>query len=378
MESRQIVVYADRRPMPGVIEPGTHQTYRNPRVAVEVRLLGELEAGAIRVAMAYAGLCGTDMHLMETDPATGYTRCSAPVLIGPGGRVIGHEGVGRILSVGSRVEHLSPGQIVTFESIIVCHHCDECRRGQFNQCRHARLLGLETDGLFGSVVDVPAQLAHDVTALGSSDRALRAAACVEPAAVAYVACQNTRMTGGDVVVIFGAGPIGLYAAMLSKGVFGASRVHVVEPVHFRRDFASRWADDVHDVEDFFRQPPSGVNVVIEASGVTSNVSRVFRHLGANGRVVLLARSGESLVLSDVDHMITNAIQVAGSRGHLCGAFATILNLCRSGRMELGDIVTRVADGPEALAGLLGSPKQVVAENCKVLVRFYGGHDGNHL
>lgn len=369
MESCQIVVYAERQPMPGETEPGTHRTYRNPRVSLEARSLGALEADAIRVGMIYAGLCGTDTHLMETDPGTGYVRCSAPALIGPGGRVIGHEGVGRILEVGSRVENLVPGQLVTFESIIVCHHCEECRRGQFNQCRHARLLGLETDGLFGSIVDVPAQLAHDVTAMGSSDRALRAAACVEPAAVAYVACQNTRVTGGDVVVIFGAGPIGLYAAMLSKGVFGASRVHVVEPAQFRRDFASKWADEVHDVEDFFRRPPSSVNVVIEASGVTGNVTRVFRRIGANGRVALLARSGESLAIDDVDHMITNAIQVTGSRGHLCGAFMTILSLCRSGRIELGEIVTRVADGPEELCELLRSPERVAAENCKVLARF---------
>lgn len=378
MESHRVVVFADRQPMSGMAEPGTHQVYRHPRVSVEKCEMGELGTDAIRVAMLYGGLCGTDVHLLESDPQTGYVRCSAPVLIGPAGRVIGHEAVGRILAVGSGVKHLEVGQVVTFESIIVCHHCEECRRGQFNQCRHAKLLGLESDGLFGTIVDVPAKLAHDVTAFATDDRALRAAACVEPAAVAYVACQNIRVTGGDVVVVFGAGPIGVFAAMLCKGVFGAARVHLVEPVPFRRNFASRWADETHDVEGFFHHPPPAINAVIETSGVTGNVTRVFRHLGANGRVALLARNGESLLLNDVDHMITNAILVTGSRGHLCGAFTTILNLCRRGRLDLEGIVTDVVDAPEGLCELLRSPQRIVTDNCKVLARFRGVEDGINI
>ena len=368
MDTEVVVVHADRDPLKGVANPGPHQIYRNPRVSLEHRQLDRLHPDEIRVEMVYAGLCGTDVHLVETNPATGYIRCSAPAKIPPEGRVIGHEGVGRVVAIGAHVRHVKPGEYVTFESIIVCHYCDVCRRGQFNQCLRARLLGLEKDGLFGTVVDVPSMLTHDVSSLAGTDRGLRAAACVEPAGVAYVGCQNTRISGGDEVVVFGGGPIGLFSALLSKTIFGASRVHLVEPVPFRREFARKWCDAVYDVEEFFADMPCGVDVVIEASGHVPNVTRVFRRLNANARVALLARSGAPLTLDAVDHMITNQVSLIGSRGHLCGAFATILNLYRSGRLPLEEIVTEVVEGPAGLCARLQSPGRILDANCKVLAR----------
>jgi len=100
-----------------------------------------------------------------------------------------------------------------------------------------------------------------------------------------------------------------------------------------------------------------------------NVRRVFRRLSANGRVALLGRSGKPLVLDAVDHMITNAVSLIGSRGHLGGAFANILNLCQNGRISLDEIVTQVVQGPEELCGILRTPEKLVKENCKVLASF---------
>lgn len=370
MESKAIVIRAEKQPMPGVTNPGPHQLYKNPEVSVEKRVLGVLHPDEIRVRMIYAGLCGTDVHLMERDRKTGYIRSSAPAKIPDGGRVIGHEGIGKVIEVGKNVRHLQQGAVVTFESIIVCHYCDVCRKGQFNQCRNAKLLGLETDGIFGEIVDVPAMLAHDVTSITHSDQDYQAIACVEPAGVAYVACQNTRITGGDTVVVFGAGPIGIFTAMLAKTVFGASDVHVVEPIAFRREFARTWSDHVHDVDTFFSDPPKSVDVVVEASGVMENITKIFRKVNANGRIAMLARSGESLVLNAMDHMITNAISIIGSRGHLCGAFTDILNLYRQGRLPLQRIVTSVIQGPDAFKQFIGKAENIIlTENCKVLIRF---------
>jgi threonine dehydrogenase-like Zn-dependent dehydrogenase len=368
MKSKVVVLYADKEPMKGIDNPGPHQIYKNPRVSVENRLLDKLDPDEIRVEMIFAGLCGTDVHLSESNPETGYIRSSAPAEIPSEGRIIGHEGVGRVIDVGTNVRHLHSGSFVTFESIIVCHYCDICRKGQFNQCRYAKLLGLEKDGLFGTIVDVPAMLSHDVSEFSNSEEDLMAVACVEPAGVAYVACQNTRITGGDVVVVFGGGPIGIFTAMLSKNVFGASAVYVVEPVEFRRKLAARWSDGVYDVEEFFDNCPDFVDVVVEASGSLDNINRIFRRINANGRVALLARSGVPMVLDALDHMITNAISIVGSRGHLCGAFSDILNLYRKGRIALPDIVTEVINGPEEMCEKLKSTEKILQENCKVLVR----------
>jgi threonine dehydrogenase-like Zn-dependent dehydrogenase len=374
MESKVVVVRADDDPIKGIADPGPHQRYKTPRVSVESRILPALSPDEVRVKMVYAGVCGTDVHLVITNPDTGYIRCSAPAQIPATGRVIGHEGVGRVLEVGSQVRHIRPGAFVTFESIIACHYCDECRRGDFNQCRHALLLGMEKDGLFGEIVDVPSMLTHDVTEMVKSEKGLRAAVCVEPAGVAYVACQNTHLGAGDVVLIFGAGPIGLFAAMLSRVIFGASQVHMVEPVPFRRKMAEKWSDEIYDVNEFFNCNPFSVDVVIEASGNMNNINRVFRRLNANGRVAFLGRSGEPLLLDAVDHMITNAISLIGSRGHLGGAFTKILNLHHNGRISIDDIVTGIINGPEGICDLLKSPSKILEENCKVLVNFDTGRN----
>jgi len=368
MESRAVILYADRLPMTGIVNPRPHQLYRNPRMAVETRPMRELAPNEIRVDMIYAGICGTDVHLLETHPETGYVRCSAPAEIPETGRVLGHEGVGRVVAVGSQVHHVSPDAWVAFESIIVCHHCDACRNGRFNQCQHARLLGLEQDGLFGTTVHVPALLAHDVTQYVHTGQDLQGMACLEPAGVALVACQNGRISPGDVVVVFGAGPIGLFSAIMARNIFGASQVYVVEPMPFRRNFAAQWCDHPFDVEDFFDHPSVFADVVIEASGCLENVSRIFRRVNGNGRIILLARSGGALEIHDVDHMITNAVTVTGSRGHLGGALGTILRLSRSGRLSLHELVTEVVSGPEGLVDMLASPKRILEENCKVLVR----------
>jgi threonine dehydrogenase-like Zn-dependent dehydrogenase len=369
MESKVVVVHADRKPMEAVVNPLSTQTYCNPRVSIQTRTLGRLHPDAVRVEMIYSGLCGTDVHLLETNPETGYIRCSAPVKIPPEGRILGHEGVGRVIAIGAHVRHIVPGDYVTFESIIICHDCRACRSGHPNQCLRARLLGLEEDGLFGTVVDVLSQIVYEVAALAGTDEGLKAAACSEPAGVGYVACENARVGSGDVVVIFGGGPIGVVCAMLCKKVFGAAVVHLVEPAPFRRTFSQSWSDRVYDIEEFFADPsPPRVDVVIEASGVMDNVRRVFRRLNPNGRVVLLGRSGAPLTLDGMDHMITNAISLTGSRGSLGGAVAKVLSLYASGIIPLDAIVTDVLDGPQKLCGLLKSPERIIDANCKVLVR----------
>lgn len=84
--------------------------------------------------------------------------------------------------------------------------------------------------------------------------------------MAYVACENAQIKAGDRVVIFGAGPIGILVAALSKSVFGASEVHVIEPIEYRRNFVKQWADKVYSNEELLRENHQNFDVVIEASG----------------------------------------------------------------------------------------------------------------
>jgi threonine dehydrogenase-like Zn-dependent dehydrogenase len=342
--------------------------YRAPRLTIESRPLRDLMPGHVRVRMLMAGICGTDLHLVRSDPATGYIVGSAPLDVGPGGLILGHEGVGEICAVGEGAGSLTVGDVVTFESLLTCQQCSACRRGQFNQCSRGRLIGTEVDGLFREMVDVPARIVHDVSDLARTPDGLRAAACIEPAACAHVALTRLALRPGERVVVFGAGPIGLYAAMLGREAFGAS-VHVVEPLAGRRQLATAFCERASDVEEFFANDPGApFDVAIEASGSLDNIDRVLPRLGAGGRIGLLARSGRALRLDAVDHLITNGISIVGSRGHLGGAFEDVLTLYRSGRLPLHRSVTAVVDGLEGLQREILASDPLEHRHAKVLAR----------
>ena len=366
-QTRVLVLNAEDEGPQGTSTTSPRRRYKHPSVQIETRELGPLAHDHIRVAMLYAGICGTDLHLLQTDADAGYIQTSAPVFIPPEGRVFGHEGVGRVLATGANVSSPSRGDVVAFASILACLQCDICRRGDFNQCSHARLLGMEIDGLFGTIVDVPASLAYDVSEINTDD-GLRAMACLEPAAVALLACERGQVAAGNTVAIFGGGPIGIFCAILCKRVFGATHVALIEPLEFRRKLAARWCDAVYDVDSYFGIK-SAVDVVIEASGDVDNISRVFPRIGANGRVILLGRRGKPLGLGDVDHMITQAISITGSRGHLGGSLGRVAALHRTGLLPLDAVITQELESLEALRDALQHPERLAEAQCKVVVRF---------
>ena len=367
MKTRVLKVKAEKDPMSNIERPLPNQIYKNPYLEIENREVGELDLNSIRIRMIYVGVCGSDIHVLKKNQQTGYISSSVPLDIPNDGRIIGHEGVGQVIEVGENVNHITPGMYVTLESIVVCNHCIACKRGDFNQCKNAKLLGLEIDGIMGEIVDVNANLAHDITKYIKSEDDLISMACIEPAGVAFDACKNAEVQAGDTVVVFGGGPIGLYSALLSKLAFGAANVHIIEPIEFRRNLLKKSFKYVYDSLLSFKENIEKIDVIIETSGDLSNISKVFNLIDANGRIVLLARSGEALCIDTVDYMITNNIKIIGSRGHLCGAFDKILKIYAFNDIPLKKSVTSVVVGLEKLKKML-ERQNIEQKDCKIVVK----------
>ncbi|OUC52181.1 alcohol dehydrogenase [Eggerthia catenaformis] len=366
MNTDVLIVKAEKSPLTNSKVLLPNQLYKNPFLSIEQRKLCELEDNKIRLKMIYVGICGTDLHLVNNNKITGYITSSAPVDIPRDGRVIGHEGVGEVIQVGKNVRNIKTGMIVTLESIITCGYCEYCKNGNYNQCENSKLLGFETDGLMGNVVDVDASIAHDVTKYIKNEEDLKSMACIEPAGVAFVACENANILPGDNVVIFGGGPIGAYVAMFSRKIFGASEIYIVEPVEFRRKILKKWTDNVYEKVDYIKDNIENINIIIEASGELENINHIFESLAPNGKVVLLGRSGRELNLKNVDHMITNNIKIIGSRGHLGGAFFKIFKLYSKGMIDLNHIITTEIVGLSSLKEILTN--DFIHMNCKAIVK----------
>jgi (R,R)-butanediol dehydrogenase/meso-butanediol dehydrogenase/diacetyl reductase len=179
----------------------------------------------VLVEVLWCGICGTDLHEylvgpivtpIEPHPLTG---AKLP-------QTLGHEFSARIVEVGSAVTDLEVGDRVAIMPAIVCNRCEWCRRAIGHLCVRFACTGLsaETGGLSQFAVLKDYQLA----ALPDSMTDLEGAV-VEPASVAAYGVDRAGIRGGDVVLVTGAGPIGVLSALYASAV-GASTVVIAEPI----------------------------------------------------------------------------------------------------------------------------------------------------
>jgi len=187
-----------------------------------------------------ASLCGTDIHIYHWDPAI---RPRIEKATGGVSRslTIGHEFCGEVVEVGSEVrgvardasETIQVGDLVSAESHIVCWDCYSCRRGQHHVCERDVILGVERDGGFAEYVAIPATCAW----VHREPMVPEVACVLEPFGNAVHAATEYPLQGAS-VVIFGAGPIGLFTVVVALAE-GARDVVVVDPMAFRLDLARR-------------------------------------------------------------------------------------------------------------------------------------------
>ena len=92
-----------------------------------------LTAGMVLLRVHRAGICGTDIHYYE-EGRFGSFAVTAPF-------ILGHEVTGQVVQVGENASHLAVGQRVVVNPARQCGHCDYCRSGRGNLCRHVVMLG---------------------------------------------------------------------------------------------------------------------------------------------------------------------------------------------------------------------------------------------
>ena len=217
--------------------------YRGPyKIGVEEKDVPRIEhPNDAIVRVTTAAICGSDLHLyhgMMPDTRVGST--------------FGHEFVGIVHEVGPSVQNLSVGDRVMVPFNIYCGTCFFCARGLYSNCHNVNPNATAVGGIYGyshttggydggqaefvrvPFADVgPAIVPHW---LPEEDAVL----CTDALATGYFGAQLADIEEGDVVVVFGAGPIGLYAAR-SAWFMGAGRVIVVDSLEDRLEMARTFA-----------------------------------------------------------------------------------------------------------------------------------------
>lgn len=239
-------------------------------------------AGEIRIRVAAAGICGTDMQIYRWAPRMA-RRMSLP-------RILGHEASGVVDRIGPGVDGLQAGDRVSLESHIFCGSCRPCRMGRAHLCNRTRYPGIDVDGAFAEYVTVPARIAWT----NPPDLAHEIAAMLEPFGIAVHACLAGGGVAGRTVLVNGCGPIGLMAVAAARAL-GASRILACDPNPLRLAVAERMGADrpvdpsAEDAAAAARDLTAGegVDVGIEFSGVEAGFAAVFDALAKGGEFRLV-------------------------------------------------------------------------------------------
>jgi threonine 3-dehydrogenase len=240
----------------------------------------EPQDGEVVLRVEAASVCGTDLHLYDWNPWAA-SRVQPP-------RVMGHEMGGVVESVGSGADGVKVGARVAVESHIVCGHCPECRRGDFHVCANTRILGVDVDGVFATRVRVPVRNVWPVP----QDMPFELAALMEPFGNAVHCCSHGKLRG-QVVGVFGCGPIGCAAIAIARAD-NAKRIVAIDRNRYRLDLAERMGADAvvdatqGDVEASVTRAAGGaLDLALEMSGAESAIVDACRLVRPGGWISLL-------------------------------------------------------------------------------------------
>ncbi|HWW33708.1 MAG TPA: zinc-dependent alcohol dehydrogenase family protein [Xanthobacteraceae bacterium] len=209
-------------------------------------------------------ICGTDLHILKGDVPT----CKP-------GRILGHEGVGVVDSVGAGVTSFRPGDRVLISCISACGKCEYCRKGMYSHCTTGGwILGNEIDGTQAEYVRIP----HADTSLyripeGAEEDALVMLSDILPTGF-ECGVLNGKVQPGDVVGIVGAGPIGL-AALLTAQFYSPAEIIMIDLDDSQMEVAKRFgatatvnSKDGKAAEKVMKMTGGrGVDAAIEAVGI---------------------------------------------------------------------------------------------------------------
>jgi L-gulonate 5-dehydrogenase len=270
--------------------------------------------GEALLRVRYVGICGSDLHTYQgTSPLVTY-----PV-------IPGHELCCEVIESDERFK---PGDFVVVEPLLSCGHCYPCRLGRYNCCDQLRVLGVQIDGGMVEEMALPERVLHRLPA--GADPAF--APLVEMLSIGYHACNRGRVEREDKVLVIGAGPIGLGAALVAKD--RGARVGILDQIESRLhlsqelgvDFVFEAGGEMESkVIDRFGCRP---NVVIEAVGSPMTLEQSLDLVSPAGRVIFVGWTSQSPQWRP-DLFLKKELDLLGSRNS-CGIFPEVVDFyCRN-------------------------------------------------
>lgn len=248
--------------------------------------------GEVKIKVAWAGICGSDLHEYIAGPIFVPAQTVHPLTAEKAPIIMGHEFSGQVVEVGDGLEGFIPGDRVAVEPIVACGACPSCRQGKYNLCSRLGFHGLSGGGGgFAEYTTFPANFVHKLP----DGMSLEEGALIEPVAVAVHAVRKGRMLEGESAIVFGAGPIGLSVIAAARAA-GARKVIAVELAEKRMEYARKvGANNVVNparanlMEEVMRLTDGrGLDIAFETAGVEASLRSAVDCIRPEGRVVIVS------------------------------------------------------------------------------------------
>jgi alcohol dehydrogenase len=238
-------------------------------------------------------ICGTDLHILKGDLPS-----CAP------GRILGHEGVGVVESVGAAVTAFKPGDAVLISCVSACGKCEYCRRGMFSHCTTGGwILGNTIDGTQAEFVRTP----HADTSLypipaGADEEALVMLSDILPTGF-ECGVLNGKVAPGSTIAIVGSGPVGL-AALLTAHFYSPAEIIMIDLDDNRLEIARRFGatSTVNSTDGnamaavMALTGNRGVDTAIEAVGVPATFELCEQIIAPGGVIANVGVHGKPVAL----------------------------------------------------------------------------------
>lgn len=303
--------------------------------SLEDRPMPEIQKpGDVIVKMVKTTICGTDLHILKGDVAT-----CAP------GRILGHEGVGIVETLGSGVTTFHKGDQVLISCISSCGKCEYCRRGMYSHCTTGGwILGNEIDGTQAEYVRIP----HAETSLypipaGANEEAMVMLSDILPTGF-ECGVLNGKVAPGSTVAIVGSGPIGL-AALLTAQLYSPSEIIMIDLDDNRLEIARTFGatKTVNSSDGKAAEAVKaltggkGVDTAIEAVGIPATFELCEEIVGPGGVIANIGVHGQKVEL----HLERLWSQNIAITTRLVDAVTTpmLLKTVQSGKIDPTQLIT---------------------------------------
>lgn len=321
----------------------------------------------VTLATHTVGICGSDVKYWQQGKIGNF------VLTKP--MILGHETSATVIEVGENVKSLRPGDNVAVEVGLPCSTCARCRAGKYNLCNDMAFAATPPyDGTLTRYFNHPADFCFKLPEAVS----LEEGALLEPLAVAVHACQRAGIKLGDVVLVCGAGAVGLLN-MLTAKAFGASHVIMTDVLESRLEFARKigasetmvvqrgatpkdLAARVCEIAGRLKPGCEGIDVVLECSGAESSLNLALESTCVGGKIVCIGCQPDTVTLHLSSAIMREIDIMSVFRYRNCYPIA--LALVESGRINVKPLISHRYRLEEAIQAFEACSK---GEGVKILI-----------